>query len=436
MVTQYRLKTDRFRILVLAWVLCALQLTLSVKADAPVSEIIQIPSGTELEITKYGHNDRTIVVWLPSEKGIHPALQTYAEELSDAGMEIWMVDLHQSYFLPPGSHSLSEVPVADMVFMLEYLTHRLQREVVILSGQRGAQLSMIAARQWQIRNKGSKQIRGMVLLHPNLYRKTPETGTPVEYLPIARLSNLPIYLINAEYSTKSLRRQELVAQLESGGSPVYDHWLKGVEGGFQVKPHAELQAASGKARRHFSKLILNSILLLRNMSTPSHAVESDVAFVEFSDSAPAQSDLSSKASMRVAPGLSLTRLSGNHFNLNDYRDRVVLVNFWASWCSPCVEEMPSLEQLKTKLADKRFELISVNIGEDRERIKQFMSTYDIDLPVLLDESGVSARDWNVYVYPSSFIIDGKGRIRYAYAGGLQWDSPEIVDRLTRLMVEN
>ncbi|MEM7562662.1 MAG: TlpA disulfide reductase family protein [Pseudomonadota bacterium] len=436
MVRQYQLNSRRFRIFLLGSMLCAFQLSLSALADTPVVDVIEMPSGSDLEVTKYGHNKESIVVWLPSEKGIHPALQTYAEELGDIGVEIWMLDLHQSYFLPPGSHSLSGVPLDDMVFTLEYLTRTLQREVIILSGQRGAQLSMIAARQWQIRNEGSTQIKGLVLLHPNLYRKTPETGAPAEYLPIARLSNLPIYLINAEYSTKSLRRQELITQLENGGSPVYDHWLKGVEGGFQVKAEAELQATGVKARQNFSQLILNSVSLLSKMPTPSRAVESELAYVEFSKPAPVQSNLLSKASVLKAPDLYLTRLGGGRFNLDDFRSQVVLINFWASWCSPCVEEMPSLERLKSKFSEENFELISVNIGEDRARVKQFLSTYAIDLPVLLDETGRSAKDWNVYVYPSSFIVDGKGRIRYAYAGGLQWDSLEIVDRLTQLILED
>ena len=435
MVTRPRMKASQYRILLASWLLLVILQMLPAVATASNSAILEMPSGAELEIARFGNHKQNIVVWLPSERGIQPSMHTHAGKLARLGLETWLIDLHQSYFLTPGNHSLSNVPLIDMVFLFEYLTETLKRDIVILSGQRGAQLSLIAARQWQIRNTGSNRIKGLVLMHPNLYRKTPEMGSQADYLPITELINLPIYLINAEYSTKSLRRKELVAMLQAGGSQVYEHWLEGVQGGFHVKQESELQNSDREARQNFPKLLMSSVSLLHKSQVPTRAVDSPLDFIEFSNATSMQQTLSNLSSSQSAPGLSLTSLSGDRFTLRDYRGRVVLINFWASWCTPCVREMPSLEQLRARLPAERFELISVNIGEDPQRIKRFMSTYNIDVPVLLDETGASAIDWKVYVYPSSFVIDGNGKIRYSYAGGLEWDSQEMVDQLTQLIAE-
>jgi len=126
----------------------------------------------------------------------------------------------------------------------------------------------------------------------------------------------------------------------------------------------------------------------------------------------------------AAPPLRLTDFDGRPFKLEDHAGRVVLVNFWASWCRPCVTEIPSLHRLDAAMADNDFKIVTVNVGEDRERVAEFLQQVPVELPVLMDYDASTSKDWMIYVYPSSYLVDHQGKIRYAYLGALEWDSIE------------
>ena len=82
---------------------------------------------------------------------------------------------------------------------------------------------------------------------------------------------------------------------------------------------------------------------------------------------------------------------------------------------------------------KPFELISVNYAEDRQRVENFLKQVNVDFPVLLDETGRVSADWNVLVYPSTFVISPNGKITHGVNGAILWDSPEVITQLNDLM---
>ena len=124
--------------------------------------------------------------------------------------------------------------------------------------------------------------------------------------------------------------------------------------------------------------------------------------------------------------LSLQDPGGNIHKLSDYRGRVVLVNFWASWCPPCILEMPDMQRLKEKLTGRPFTILAVNVRESPGTIWKFLNRVNVDFTQLRDSDGQAARDWEVSVYPTSFLLDGEGVIRYVTHGARKWDAPEIV----------
>ena len=113
--------------------------------------------------------------------------------------------------------------------------------------------------------------------------------------------------------------------------------------------------------------------------------------------------------------------------------KVSLVNFWASWCGPCVEEIPSLNRLRQKMVAKSFELISVNYAESNSTMQAFLRRVQVDFPVLMDRSGEVAANWNVMAFPSTFVIGKDGRIVYGVNAAIEWDSPEIIAQLNALI---
>jgi thiol-disulfide isomerase/thioredoxin len=134
-----------------------------------------------------------------------------------------------------------------------------------------------------------------------------------------------------------------------------------------------------------------------------------------------------------APELVLQALDGPAHRLADYRGRVVLVNFWATWCEPCRDEMPSMQRLKEKLAGRPFAVLAVNLDEPEARIRTFLSRMKVDFTVLLDPGRAAAKSWNARILPASYLVGPDGRIRYSVVGELDWGHERVVGRITELL---
>lgn len=134
-----------------------------------------------------------------------------------------------------------------------------------------------------------------------------------------------------------------------------------------------------------------------------------------------------------APAFELMSPDGSTLALASLRGKVVLVNFWATWCEPCVDEMPSMQQLRTRLRPQGFEILAVNFKEGPQRIDGFMKKLKLDFPVVRDDDGAAASRWNVRVFPSSFILDAQGNIRYTVTGPIDWTSRDVESKIRGLL---
>ena len=124
----------------------------------------------------------------------------------------------------------------------------------------------------------------------------------------------------------------------------------------------------------------------------------------------------------ATPPLALKTLAGESVDLGRLRGKVVLVNFWATWCAPCVEEMPALAKLRDRLAPRGFEVIAVNQGEMPQRVIAFVNRSGLDLPILMDRDKEVARAWRVRALPTTFVVDAAGRIRFHAEGEIDTGS--------------
>lgn len=135
------------------------------------------------------------------------------------------------------------------------------------------------------------------------------------------------------------------------------------------------------------------------------------------------------------PPLALPDLAGKPQNINAYRGRVVLVNFWASWCPPCVHEMPSMQRLAQRWRDKPFAIVAVNMGEEPKTVRAFAAKVKVTFPIWLDRDGAALKRWKVFAFPTSFVLDRSGKIRYALYGALDWETPETMAKIEALFRE-
>jgi peroxiredoxin len=135
----------------------------------------------------------------------------------------------------------------------------------------------------------------------------------------------------------------------------------------------------------------------------------------------------------ATPRLELAGLDGKPYRLADYRGSVVLVNFWATWCVPCRDEMPSIERLRASLEGRRFVVLAVNLAEPESRIRKFLEAVPLGFPVLLDRDTQTARAWQAKVLPATYVVGPDGTIRYRHLGELDWSTPEVRDAILGLL---
>ena len=135
----------------------------------------------------------------------------------------------------------------------------------------------------------------------------------------------------------------------------------------------------------------------------------------------------------ATPALELRDVGGGLHRLGDYRGKVVLVNFWATWCEPCREEMPSMNRLRASLAGQSFEVLAVNLAESEARIRRFVEQVPLDFTVLMDRDGAAGKAWQARVLPISFLIGPDGRIRYSVVGEIDWTQERVRKAITALL---
>jgi peroxiredoxin len=140
------------------------------------------------------------------------------------------------------------------------------------------------------------------------------------------------------------------------------------------------------------------------------------------DAALRQLDLVRPSRPRAAEDFTLPALDGGTFRLADQRGRIVLVNFWATWCPPCLEEMPAMERLWRKHKDAGFVLVAVSVDADPKKVAPFVTEHALTFPVALDTKMAVADRYGVRALPSSFIVDKAGLVAGVALGPRHWDS--------------
>lgn len=128
-----------------------------------------------------------------------------------------------------------------------------------------------------------------------------------------------------------------------------------------------------------------------------------------------------------APDFTLNNLEGKPVSLTDFKGRVVLINFWASWCPPCKKEFPELHALAQEMAGKPFSLVAINLDKSQNRVEKFLEKFQPvskTMTILLDPDQKTVAAYVARSMPSSFIIDASGTIRYVHFGFSDQDPPK------------
>ncbi len=394
-------------------------------AFAANSRDIRFADKTTVTVEVHAAKGDTLVLWLPSGFGKFAGETQVAERLAALGVEVWQADLLEARFLLPVESSLENIPDSDVVELIEAAA-KTGKHVYLLASARGGVLALRGAKAWQAKHPKDENLGGVLLLHPNLFLGPPEPGKEAEYHPIAAQSRLPVYILQPEQSPWRWRLEATQAELEKGGSKVFTRVLTDVRDRFYFRPDAT-SVEEGVANR-LAGMLRDSIQAL------SEARLTEAPTARTSKAPATKLTGSTERKLRpykgnpVPPPLKLTDLDGKVHDLADYKGKVVLVNFWASWCPPCVKEMPSMQRLKEKMAGKPFVILAVNMAEPENEVRDFLATkVAVDFPILMDRDGAALKAWKVFVFPTSFVVGPDGKIRYGLYGEFEWDTDEVVN---------
>lgn len=136
---------------------------------------------------------------------------------------------------------------------------------------------------------------------------------------------------------------------------------------------------------------------------------------------------------KKAPEFTLKDMNDKAVSLSPLKGNVVLISFWATWCPPCRDEMPSLNRLYREFRNRGLAIVAVSTDRSASPVKDFLGKTPVDFPVLMDSDSKVARQFKVFSLPTTFLLDRNGVIVQKYLGEEEWDSAKIRDKITTLL---
>ncbi|MGB5518325.1 MAG: TlpA disulfide reductase family protein, partial [Gammaproteobacteria bacterium] len=412
---------------------CLLLIAEIVLGAVPVEEITVEVEDVDLSLRRFDAQGEHLIIWVSPGFGDLQRAYEVAYAISKRGIEVWHIDLAESLFLPPGTNTLRALDGRYVAGLIKLAHRQTGKNITLMTRSYAALPVLRGARLWQLHSSDEAHettayLTGAILFSPELYSEIPPLGSEPVFDPIASASNIPIMLYQAGQHGNRWQLDKTLELLQNGGAPVYLKILPGVTGVFYLndtaaETHAVLKKLPGEIER--------VLAMLKRVPTPTAALS-----LHGSDTR-GQSNLDMTlepfSSPMQARAIELKNVKGEMFTRHDFTGRVTLVNFWATWCGPCIEEIPALNRLRQRMQEKPFELISINYAEKPQQIREFLNLVEVDFPVLLDEDGSYTAKWNVLVYPATFVIATDGTIAYGVNGAIEWDSDDIVLKLEALM---
>jgi len=393
---------------------------------------IELADGTEISYYHFPANGQQVFVWLAPEAGLQQAEKLLAKKIAVKGIEVWYPDLFETNFLPIAASSVEQFP-ANQINALIKATNT-GKDIYLVTSGRGAIPMMRGLRQWQKERPDSTAIKGLILLSPKFFVETPDPGKAAHIMPIVRATNIPIYLFQPAQSPWRWKLDKTLPALQQGGSEIFTQIIPNVRDRFYYRPDAtpqEYQVASELPRllKRASKVL--ATLPAKHQAAP--LIEKEQQKISNSKKERVLKQYENKP---LAPPLLLKDLNGNNIDLSSLKNEVVMVNFWASWCPPCVFEMPSMQRLQDSLKGKPFRILAVNMAEEKETINKFLKEkVNVDFTILLDSDGAALKRWEVFAFPTTYFIDKQGRLRYGLFGGREWDKPDVIEVVDKLLKE-
>lgn len=402
-------------------------------ATANFEELSVAVDDDEISIRRYHAEGDHLIIWISPGFGNLERAYDVAFEISKRGIEVWYTDLAESLFLPQSTNTLRALDGRYVAALIEQAHQQTEKDITLMARSYAALPVLRGARHWQqqianAEHNVANYLTGAILFSPELYSEIPPLGLEPVFDPIASASNIPIMLYQAGRHGNRWQLDKTLDQLNNGGAPVYLKILPDVTSVFYTKDTSAETLAVVKKLPFEIENIVDMLKRMPTLTTPAKLPSSAKAGMSNLDMT-----LKPFSGQMQPRTIELNNVDGEVFTRNHFTGKVTMINFWASWCGPCVEEIPALNRLRERMRGKPFELISINYAEKPQQVRDFLESVKVDFPVLLDEDGSFSAKWNVLVYPATFVIAMDGRIAYGVNGAIEWDSDEVIHELEVLM---
>lgn len=341
---------------------------------------------------------------------------------------LWFYDTPDALFMSRSRTDMRNLPGAFVPNLMQAATEQFQT-VTVISSDVGAVPTLRGLRQWQTQANAATRakLKSVVLMFPSLYVNTPAAGEDRALFPISFETALPINIIQPELGAQTNFIHETVRALRMGGSLVTvtlmpnaldDHYhYEDIE---TMAPKTALAIEAGRKKIEATAAKLNySVAQL----SPTERLNNPPKSTIVRGLLPVEPPI-------AMPNIQLTDMNGHSVNvLKDYAGKALLVNFWATWCPHCVEEIPSMNNALAQLSDLPFDIVSISYRDSQAILEDFTQDVAVNFPVLMDRDGEVSAQWKVFAFPSTFLVDANGMIRYSINAGSIWDTPEMIEML-------
>lgn len=418
---------------------------------AHASERFNLPldSGDEVTVNVYpatfADADKPLLIWFTEGYASRAPFKHLLSQFNDLGYDIWQIDLLESYFIERTPNNVRALTGEGVAAVLHHAntqlnprataaspqtthqpthqpTHQQNIGFVPISTGRMSLVLLRGIRLWQLDTlpkNGIGALQQVVAFFPNVFDAPLKAGDAPSLFPIISATSLPITLVQPTQGTYKWKLPEVIQALEASNSQVTVAAIPNARDWYFLRREpSALEKQLGEAIPEQFAVWLqagqvspNTVFTPVTNLTTREATQSIKGLVPITE--------------RTAPNFELTDIAGKTINLQEKRGKVILLNFWASWCPPCVKEIPSMNRLAESFDAKDFEIVSVNFKESPETIAAFLKSVQVDFPVLIDLDGKVSAEYEIFAFPSSFMIDQQGNMQYSVNTAIEWDEPEI-----------
>ena len=397
---------------------------------------LETESGEEVTVHNYpatfADAKKPLLIWFTEGYAERKSFKHLVGRFNDEGYDIWQIDLLESYFIERTPTNIRKLNGNGIAVVLAHAQAQ-QKTFVPISTGRMSLVLLRGLRLWQINEQpqnGYGKMQQSVLFFPNLYNAPEKAGDAPQLFPIVAASSLPITIVQPSEGTFKWKLTELVTALENNNSRIT---LVSVP---NVRDWYFLRRSANEIEKQASEKLVTDLGRWLSISKPTNETRFNATAELNSVQVTERKKGLVPIEARPAVDFELSDTFGESLNFSDKLSKVVLLNFWASWCPPCVKEIPSMNRLAESFDSNQFEIVSVNFKESPQTIRDFLKQVQVDFPVLIDQDGKVSADYEIFSFPSSFLIDTNGQIRYSVNAAIEWDDSEIKQQIQQLIKES